>query len=172
MAKLSKGMAVWLTAIGLMLALSAPAFASIDVYQFKSDHEKALFQELTSTLRCPQCQNNTIADSDAKLANDMRLKVLQMLNEGKTKQEIINYMVERYGYFIDYNPPVTPSTLILWVAPAAAIVIGFIVLIAFSRRNVKQAKENAQFSQDEKERLNALLNEMDNQKPNQNTKVE
>lgn len=172
MAKVLKGIAVWLSAMGLMLALSAPAFASIEVYQFKNEQEKALFQELTSTLRCPQCQNNTIADSDAKLASDMRRKVLQMLNEGKTKQEIINYMVERYGYFIDYNPPVTPSTIILWVAPAAAIVIGVVVLIVLSRRNKKNVTGEAEFNQEEEQRLNALLNEMENKKPNQNTKVE
>ena len=165
-----KRLSALFVALGLMLALSAPAFAAIDVYQFNNPKEQEIFQELTSTLRCPQCQNNTIADSDAKLAGDMRLKVLQMLNEGKSKQEIINYMVERYGYFIDYNPPVTSSTLILWLGPLGAVIIGFIVLVIRSRRTSAVDKAEV-LDTDEAQRLKVLLDEMEKNNSTDDSKV-
>ncbi|QSA19380.1 cytochrome c-type biogenesis protein CcmH, partial [Vibrio furnissii] len=88
--------------------------AAIDVYDFESPEQETQFQELSNTLRCPKCQNNSIADSNAELAKDLRHKVYEMTKEGKSKSEIVDYMIARYGNFVTYNPPFTLSTAILW----------------------------------------------------------
>lgn len=93
------------------------ALAAIDVYTFDSDAQEQTFRELTKELRCPKCQNQDIADSNAGLAKDLRDKTYQMVREGKDKQEVVDYMVARYGNFILYNPPLMASTLILWLGP-------------------------------------------------------
>ncbi|WP_350305639.1 c-type cytochrome biogenesis protein CcmI [Photorhabdus viridis] len=93
------------------------AWATIDTYPFKSVEQEQQFYELTKQLRCPKCQNNNIADSNSIIAEGMRTKVYELTIQGKSKQHIIDYMVERYGNFVTYKPPVTPVTLILWGSP-------------------------------------------------------
>ncbi|WBA11049.1 cytochrome c-type biogenesis protein [Salinivibrio kushneri] len=140
--------ALWLTA--------SLAFANaIDVYKFDSAEQEARFRALTSELRCPKCQNNSIADSNAELAQDLRQKVHQMLQQGRTDEEIRSFMVARYGNFVTYNPPVTASTLILWLAPALVLISGVGVVIVRSRR-AKQTVNHA-LSDEEQQRLDALL---------------
>ena len=87
------------------------ASATIDVYTFDSDAQEQTFRELTKELRCPKCQNQDIADSNAGLAKDLRDKTYQMVREGKEKQEVVDYMVARYGNFILYDPPLDPDPL-------------------------------------------------------------
>ena len=118
----------------LFLIFCAPANAAIDVYQFDSPAHEKQFQELSHMLRCPKCQNNSIADSNADLAKDLRHKVYQMTKEGKTKQEIIDYMVARYGEFITYKPPMTIGTMILWFGPLLVVLCGVLFLLVRSRR--------------------------------------
>ncbi len=95
------------------------ASAAIDVYTFDSDAQEQTFRELTKELRCPKCQNQDIADSNAGLAKDLRDRTYQMVREGKEKQEVVDYMVARYGNFILYDPPLMASTLILLAWPPA-----------------------------------------------------
>lgn len=87
------------------LVCAGQARAAIDVYTFESDAQEQTFRELTKELRCPKCQNQDIADSNAGLAKDLRDKTYQMVREGKEKQEVVDYMVARYGNFILYDPP-------------------------------------------------------------------
>ncbi|CZF80234.1 Cytochrome c-type biogenesis protein CcmH precursor [Grimontia celer] len=146
--------------LAIMLAASA-AFsvsAAIEVYEFDTPEQEEAFKKLGKELRCPKCQNNNIADSNAGLAQDLRLKVYEMLKQGKNEDEIVDYMVARYGNFVTYNPPLTASTLILWAGPALFVVIGFTVLVMRSRKpKVKTAK--AELDIEEQARLDALLNE-------------
>lgn len=144
----------------LGLAVQAPAMAAIDVYTFANDHQEQVFRELTRELRCPKCQNQDIADSNAGLAQDLRDKTYQMVREGKDKKEIVDYMVARYGNFILYDPPLMASTLILWLGPLLVIVIGLGVVVMRSRRPaaVTQRVDSA-LSEEEQRRLTALLNE-------------
>lgn len=93
------------------------ASAAEENYQFDDPAKRQLFLELTEELRCPMCQNQNIADSDAMIARDLRRKVYQLLQEGKNRQQVIDYMKTRYGDFVSYQPPVTPATLWLWVLP-------------------------------------------------------
>ncbi len=97
--------------------------------------------KLTEELRCPKCQNNSIADSNSMIATDLRQKVYELMQEGKSKKEIVDYMVARYGNFVTYDPPLTPLTVLLWVLPVVAIGIGGWVIYARSRRRVRVVPE-------------------------------
>ncbi|EAZ3043875.1 cytochrome c-type biogenesis protein CcmH, partial [Salmonella enterica] len=101
----------------LVLVMAAPARATTDVMPFRNEAQEQQFRQLTEQLRCPKCQNNSIADSNAMIATDMRRKVYDLMQEGKSRQEIIDYMVARYGNFVTYDPPLTPLTVLLWVLP-------------------------------------------------------
>ncbi|EAV4984482.1 tetratricopeptide repeat protein, partial [Salmonella enterica] len=86
---------------------------------------------------CPKCQNNSIADSGSMIATDLRQKVYELIQEGKSNKEIVDYMVARYGNFVTYDPPLTPLTVLLWVLPLAAIVAGGWIIVARTRRRVR-----------------------------------
>ncbi|MCX2192234.1 cytochrome c-type biogenesis protein CcmH [Pantoea agglomerans] len=135
------------------LLFSINLWASIDTLLFDSVAQEEQYRDLTASLRCPKCQNNSIADSNAMIAADMRLKVYQLMKQGQSRQQIIDYMVARYGNFVSYSPPVTPSTLVLWAGPALFALLGGAVIILRSR----QRKTRSELDEDEQQRLNALL---------------
>ena len=124
----------WMTVSLLAALLAFSVSAAVDVYDFDTPEQEALFHALGKELRCPKCQNNNIADSNAGLAQDLRQKVYEMIKQGKSEKEIVDYMVARYGNFVTYNPPVTRSTFILWAGPALFILLGFTVLVMRSRQ--------------------------------------
>lgn len=121
----------------LALVISGSARATTDVMPFKDEAQEQQFRQLTEQLRCPKCQNNSIADSNAMIATDMRRRVYDLMQEGKSRQEIIDYMVARYGNFVTYDPPLTPLTVLLWVLPLATIVAGGWIIVARTRRRVR-----------------------------------
>ncbi|WP_437613795.1 cytochrome c-type biogenesis protein [Erwinia sp. V71] len=121
--------------IALLAALlSFSALAAIDTLQFDSEQQEQQYRHLTESLRCPKCQNNSIADSNAMIAADMRMKVYQLTREGQSPQQITDYMVARYGNFVTYQPPLTASTLILWAGPALFVLLGALVIIVRGRK--------------------------------------
>ena len=101
----------------LGLSLSGVALAAIDTYEFKDEGERQRFRELTEELRCPKCQNQNIADSNAPIAMDLRREIYRMFAEGKSNAEIVEFLVDRYGDFVLYNPPLSSKTLLLWYGP-------------------------------------------------------
>jgi cytochrome c-type biogenesis protein CcmH len=113
--------------------LSFGLMASEETYEFDNDAQRATFIELTKELRCPKCQNQNLADSDAMIAQDLKRKVHELILKGQSSAQIISFMKQRYGDFVYYQPPVNPTTIWLWVLP-----IGFIFAaggaIFFSRR--------------------------------------
>ncbi|MDX1706660.1 cytochrome c-type biogenesis protein [Pseudidiomarina sp.] len=117
----------------LLVGASAAGAASLQTYAFDDPHKQALFHELINELRCPKCQNQSIADSDAPLAKDLRDRTYTMVQNGASKQEVINYMVERYGDFAHYQPPWQVSTSILWWGPFGIILIGILVVVVRAR---------------------------------------
>ncbi|MBE0005086.1 cytochrome c-type biogenesis protein CcmH [Citrobacter freundii] len=125
----------------LMLVISGSALATIDVMQFKDEAQEQQFRQLTEQLRCPKCQNNSIADSNSMIATDLRQKVYELMQEGKSQKEIVDYMVARYGNFVTYDPPLTPLTVLLWVMPVVAIVLGGWIIFARTRRRVRVKQE-------------------------------
>ncbi|EPO3917566.1 cytochrome c-type biogenesis protein CcmH [Salmonella enterica subsp. houtenae serovar 50:g,z51:-] len=125
----------------MMLLVSGSALATIDVMPFKDEAQEQQFRQLTEQLRCPKCQNNSIADSGSMIATDLRQKVYELIQEGKSNKEIVDYMVARYGNFVTYDPPLTPLTILLWVLPAAAVGAGGWIIFARSRRRVRLKQE-------------------------------
>lgn len=148
-------------AIIASLTFSMAATAAIEVYEFDSVEQEQQFKDLGNTLRCPKCQNNTIADSNAELAQDLRHKVYEMTKQGKSEDEIVDYMIARYGNFVTYNPPLTPLTSILWLGPLAVVVVGFGFIIVRSKRNKKAKVADENWDSSKEERFNALLDEND-----------
>lgn len=155
-----------LISAGLALGLLDSAHAAIDTFEFANDAERQRYRNLIEELRCPKCQNQNIADSDAPIAMDLRNEIFRMLEEGKSNEEIIDFLVSRYGDFVLYKPPLTSRTLLLWYGPAGMLVIGFGVLgvILLRRRSQNKDRSAAGLSVDEQARLAALLeqNSQDN----------
>lgn len=149
----------WWFAVFAAMMVSLSAFATIEVYDFETLEQEQQFQELGATLRCPKCQNNTIADSNAELAQDLRQKVYEMTKAGKSKSEIVDYMIARYGNFVTYNPPFTLGTAILWLGPISVLVIGFTVIVLRSRRKSRNAANSIPWNDEQEARLAALLKE-------------
>lgn len=147
----------------LLSAFSLSAAAAIDVYDFDSEEKEQEFRELTLQLRCPKCQNNSIGDSNAIIATDMRAKVYELMQEGHSKQQVIDYMIERYGNFVTYKPPVNAATIILWAGPALFLVMGGIFIVRMSRRKAAVAAD--ELPEEEKKRLQRLLDESNANKP-------
>lgn len=113
--------------ITLFIAFSA--CSAEDNFAFDTPAQRAQFLSLTAELRCPMCQNQNIADSDAMIAHDMRRKVYALLKEGKSEQEVIDFMKARYGDFVHYQPPVTIATMWLWAAPVLFVVFALLFVV-------------------------------------------
>ena len=144
----------------IFLLTSTIAFAApVEFNQFDNPQQEADYKTLIAELRCPQCQNNNIADSNATIATDMRAKTLELLKQGKSKDEVVSYMIERYGNFVTYNPPITPATILLWVMPVLLILFGIGLIL--SRKKKTQAVENQRSvakSTIDQARLDKILN--------------
>jgi cytochrome c-type biogenesis protein CcmH len=153
-----KRFSILVTALLLSFAISGIGFAQSNAAPSVSDNpalEKRVL-EVSNELRCLVCQNQTIADSNADLAVDLKNQVRQQLSEGRSKQEILKYMTERYGDFVLYKPPFNAATLMLWLGPFLLMLLGLIVLV----RQIKQRKQELSketFSAQEIERARQLL---------------
>lgn len=121
----------WLVVLALLLC--GTAHAAIDVYEFPDAATETRFRELTHELRCPKCQNQNINDSGAPLARDIKDRVHALLIDGKSNDEITDYMIDRYGEFVTYRPRLSMGTLLLWTLPAALAVLAFIALLWAAR---------------------------------------
>lgn len=146
-----------------MSVLIVPVQAAIDVYQFNNEADRERFYNLTTELRCPKCQNQNIADSNAPIAQDLRTKIHTMLGEKKTDQEIVDYMIARYGDFVLYQPRVNTRTYILWFGPIILLLTGVAVVVFISRRNSARINQNASsatsLDAEQQQKLAALLKE-------------
>ena len=126
----------------LTLLLAAPLQAAIDLYQFDDTAQQDRFHRLTEELRCPKCQNQSIADSDAEIARDMRERVARIIREGRSNEEIVQFFVARYGDFVSYRPPVNERTAILWVGPVALLILGGLGILLLARRASRRVEED------------------------------
>lgn len=151
----------WLFALVACL-FSCQLLAAIDIYQFNDESQEQQFRQLTEQLRCPKCQNNSIADSNSLIAADMRQKVYELMQQGQTSQQIKDYMVMRYGHFVSYDPPLTPLTLLLWILPGVFIAGGVFVMVKRSRQ--PQQEVVTALSEQQQQRLAHLLNHKGTQK--------
>ena len=147
---------IWLFLTALLF--SSVAFSSIDALNFSSPQQESDYHQLTQSLRCPQCQNNNIADSNATIAVDMRGKVFELLQEGKSKNDVVDYMVARYGNFVTYDPPMTASTLVLWIAPLLLVLLGVVFLLRRKPKTQSAVKSQDVLTDEDDVRLAELLN--------------
>ena len=124
------------------LCLAAGPVAAKEAESVAADPKlEARVMTLSAELRCLVCQNQTIADSHADLAQDLRNQVRDMLRQGKSEAEILAYMTQRYGDFVLYRPPVKPTTTLLWFGPALLLIGGVIVLMLVLRRRSRLPDE-------------------------------
>ena len=130
---------VWMMLV-LLLAVGAAHAQAIEPLPFKDQAQEVRFQDLTRQLRCLVCQNENLADSNAELARDLRLIVFKLMQEGKTDDQIKQYLVARYSSFVLYDPPLQPGTWLLWFGPPAILLAGAgVVLVAIRRRRQASA---------------------------------
>lgn len=146
----------------LLVMIAAPSWAAIDAYEFRTPVEEVRFHELTAELRCPKCQNQNIADSDAPIAKDLRREVHRLLTAGAADSEIIDFMVTRYGEFVLYRPQINSQTWLLWYGPYVVLSFGvmIILLIVYKRkanRRVRPGAKKFELTPEERARLDALL---------------
>ncbi len=142
---------LWLIATALPVA----AYTLAD-FPFDDPKKEQEFRELTGKLRCLVCQNESLAASDADLAEDLRREVYDMMKAGRSKEEIIKFLVQRYGDFVLYDPPLKPSTYLIWFGPGVLLLIGAFVVIRTLKQK-KSAREKT-LSAEEQQRVEALLN--------------
>jgi len=127
--KLARGMLVTLA-----LVFAAQAFAIDTEKAFEDPALQARYESINRELRCLVCQNQTIADSNATLAHDLRREVREMIAAGKTDGEIREFMIERYGDFVLYRPRMTAANFLLWAAPVLLLLLGTFIGIRYIRR--------------------------------------
>lgn len=149
-----------------------PAYASIEAVQFDEPELLKRYQGLIAELRCLVCQNQNLADSDADLAKDLRRKTEEMLKEGLSDQQILDYMRERYGDFVLYRPPVNSATSFLWFGPIILLVLAVIgVFLTIKQKQKAAAGLNSTATQaDESDEKLMQVRELLNNVPDQQSK--
>jgi cytochrome c-type biogenesis protein CcmH len=140
----------------LLLGTSiAQAGVTLEAFKFDSKAEEQHFKDLIEELRCLVCQNQSLLDSDAELAHDLRAEVYNMIQAGKSDEEIVTFLVARYGDFVLYNPPVKPSTYLIWFGPFVLLLIAAFVLLRAVRR--QKNTPTHEITPEERARLDAIL---------------
>ena len=130
--------------IFIILVLFTSIASAIDVHEFETEAQRQSYIKLTEELRCPVCQNQNIADSDAGMAEDFREEVANMVLQGQSEQQITDFMVQRYGDFITYDPPMRLDTIVLWALPLFIFLIAALLLVINIRKNQKHNKNEVE----------------------------
>jgi cytochrome c-type biogenesis protein CcmH len=150
-----------LKAFALLLVLSIAihsAHAAIDALHFQNEAQEKRYRHLATQLRCLVCQNQSLADSNADLARDLRVELLEQIQQNKSDQEIIDFLVARYGNFVRYDPPFDPETWLLWLGPFLMFLIAL-----YGGYRIVRSRAHSQpvepISPDEAQRLQDLLNQ-------------
>ena len=146
-------------AVSLCLSVWAAsnAWAVIETYEFSSPDLERRYHALSQELRCPKCQNQNIADSNAPIARDLRVVLYEQLEAGATDDEILAFMVARYGEFVRYRPGMDRNTVLLWTAPGLLLGVGALGLLMHFRRGTSESR--AGLTDNEKAEIARLLKE-------------
>ena len=144
-----------------LLLFAAPVWAAVDVFEFDTPEQEARYKHLVEELRCTVCQNQNIAGSNAELAADLRRKTYELVQAGKSDEQILDYMVERYGNFVLYRPPLTPGTALLWVGPFLVFAFGGYLLFRVIRSRRSRHSESS-VAADKVRQAEALLRDEGN----------
>ncbi|MTW20065.1 cytochrome c-type biogenesis protein [Allochromatium palmeri] len=143
-----------LTLSSVLMTTPARSF-TLEEFTFEDPASTQEFRDLTSKLRCLVCQNESLAGSQAGVAQDLRKEVYRLMQEGKSREEVIDFLVARYGDFVLYEPPLKPSTLVLWFGPFLFVGFGAYLLARTLQR--KKAEPEQDLSEAERARLQQLL---------------
>ena len=140
--------------ITLLFSVAASS-APIETFKFDSPDQEKVFHKLSEELRCLVCQNQNIAESNAGLAKDLRLELYTMISQGKSEDEIVDFMVQRYGDYVLYRPPFKPMTWLLWFGPLIIFIFGLIFAIRFMKAQSADAQSD-NLSNEDIERIKSL----------------
>ncbi len=143
------------------LLAAYPAAAVIETYEFSDPALEVRYQILSEELRCPKCQNQNIADSNAPISQDLRKLLYQQLEEGASDPEILDYMVARYGEFVRYRPRFGGATAMLWLAPVVLLALGLLTVFLMLRGRNRNTVSAVQLSTQEQQRLQELMDKAD-----------
>ena len=143
--------------LSMLFLLNPFIYAAVEIRQFQNPEHEQRYKNLINEFRCVVCQNQNIADSNAELAQDLRKQVFKMINAGKNDDEIMEFMVTRYGDFVLYRPQFNSMTFLLWVGPFIIFIIGLYFLISFIRQRKKMVV--TELSNTDKEKLKQLLDD-------------
>ncbi len=142
--------------VALLLLLNTPVYAQAELAPFDQPEQRELYQDLLAELRCLVCQNQNLADSNADLARDLRTKTEQMVRAGNSREEVVEYMVKRYGDFVLYRPPFKNTTVALWLSPFVLLIV--IVLVAWFRVRPGARPAPHTLSEEQIQQAKSLLN--------------
>lgn len=145
-------------AVLLGISVHMWSHAAVDPYEFSSEKDRARYQRLVEELRCPKCKNNNLAGTNSQIAVDLRRELQKMVTNGDSDEQIINFMVSRYGDFVLYRPRMTGKTQYVWYGPVALLFLGLMALVTvvIKRRKVSKT-EPVELSPDEQSQLQAIL---------------
>lgn len=135
-----------------------------DVYGFDTQAQEQRFQTLISELRCPKCQNQNIADSNAPISKDMREEVYRMMSDGATNEEIVGALVDRFGEFVRYKPEVDSRTILLWATPAIVVLGGLMVVAGIVMRSRRTSQTGPALTDEERARASRMLDGDDSER--------
>ncbi len=140
-----------------LLCLTANAWSAIDTFEFENDEQQQRFRTLSNEFRCPMCQNTSLTGSGGGVAEDLRREIYYMIVEGKTDEEIEQFMLERYGDFVLYKPRLMTETLLLWFGPLLFLLLGGWIVLGIIKRARPQVQQAVVLDDAEEERLRKLL---------------
>lgn len=147
----------------VLLCLTANAWSAIDTFEFENDEQQRRFRTLSNEFRCPMCQNTSLTGSGGGVAEDLRREIYLMIIDGKTDDEIEQFMLERYGDFIFYKPRLMTETLLLWFGPLLFLLLGGWIVLGIIRRARPQEQQAVVLDDADQERLRKLLAGVDRQ---------
>lgn len=142
----------------LLCSMATSVIATpVDTYEFKTPENQKRGLSLAHSLRCPQCQNQNLIDSNSPVAQDLRLEVFKMVDEGKGDDEIIEFMTSRYGEFVLYKPKMETKTYVLWLGPVALLLLGLSIGFVFIRKQRISGNVPQEISVEDQKALDSLL---------------
>jgi cytochrome c-type biogenesis protein CcmH len=142
--------------LAILMFWQTSVLAVVEYHAFQQPEQERIYQSLISELRCLVCQNQTIADSNADLAKDLRRQVYEMVQQGQSRQQVVDYMTQRYGDFVLYRPAFNLKTGLLWLGPILFLVLGLMALVIFVR-NKKATAATHSLSVEQQRRLTDIL---------------
>ncbi|MFD1806826.1 heme lyase NrfEFG subunit NrfF [Pasteurella oralis] len=153
----------WFWTSFLLLMSTLGQAGIVDTYQFKNSEDRVRAVELAKSLRCPQCQNQNLVESNSPIAHDLRIEVYKMVDEGQTNQQIIDSMTARFGHFVLYKPPFQWTTLILWGLPFALLLFAVGLMVRYARRHTltEMETESAESVVEQQQALQQLLKQVE-----------